>query len=251
MGEFSLNGPGMKAVRQSVSRLQRRGYTTRVLRHATLTAGGLRRARRGGRRSGAATAATSAASRWRSAGWATRSTATASWSQARDGDGRLRGFLSFVPWGRTGLSLDLMRRDPTADNGLVELMVASLAEPGRDVRRRAGLAQLRDVPRGLRARRRDRRRAGRPAVAAGPAAGQQELAAGVALPLQREVPARVAAALHVLRVRLRPAARRHGRRQRRGLPDRARRSRCSAARASAARDRSTPAARSTRPRSSP
>ena len=29
MGEFSLNGPGMKAVRQSVSRLQRRGYTTR------------------------------------------------------------------------------------------------------------------------------------------------------------------------------------------------------------------------------
>ena len=37
MGEFSLNGPGMKAVRQSVSRLQRRGYTTQVLRHATLT----------------------------------------------------------------------------------------------------------------------------------------------------------------------------------------------------------------------
>jgi lysyl-tRNA synthetase class 2 len=34
----------------------------------------------------------------------------------------------FVPWGRTGLSLDLMRRDPSADNGLVELMVASLAE---------------------------------------------------------------------------------------------------------------------------
>ena len=25
---FSLTGPGMKAVRQSVSRLQRRGYTT-------------------------------------------------------------------------------------------------------------------------------------------------------------------------------------------------------------------------------
>ena len=28
MRSFSLNGPGMKAVRQSVSRLQRRGYTT-------------------------------------------------------------------------------------------------------------------------------------------------------------------------------------------------------------------------------
>jgi lysyl-tRNA synthetase class 2 len=47
---------------------------------------------------------------------------------ARDEEGRLRGFLSFVPWGRTGVSLDLMRRDPTAANGLVELMVAALAD---------------------------------------------------------------------------------------------------------------------------
>ncbi len=35
LGSFSLNRPGMKAVRQPVSRLQRRGYTTRVVRHAT------------------------------------------------------------------------------------------------------------------------------------------------------------------------------------------------------------------------
>ena len=55
--------------------------------------------------------------------------------EAHDADGRLRGFLSFVPWGRNGLSLDLMRRDPTADNGLVELMVASLAERSAPVRR--------------------------------------------------------------------------------------------------------------------
>ncbi len=48
--------------------------------------------------------------------------------EAHDAEGELRAFLSFVPWGRNGLSLDLMRRDPTADNGLVELMVASLAE---------------------------------------------------------------------------------------------------------------------------
>ena len=71
---------------------------------------------------------TSAGSPWPWAGWRTPSTATACWSTARDADGALRGFLSFVPWGRNGLSLDLMRRDPTADNGLVELMVASLAE---------------------------------------------------------------------------------------------------------------------------
>ena len=48
--------------------------------------------------------------------------------QARDEDGNMRGFLSFVPWGRNGLSLDLMRRDPSAGNGLVELMVTALAE---------------------------------------------------------------------------------------------------------------------------
>jgi lysyl-tRNA synthetase class 2 len=34
MRSFSLNGPGMKSVRQSVSRLQRRGYTTMVVRHS-------------------------------------------------------------------------------------------------------------------------------------------------------------------------------------------------------------------------
>ena len=137
---------------------------------------------------------------------------------ARDADGALRGFLSFVPWGRNGLSLDLMRRDPTADNGLVELMVV---RPGRALgegRRRTGLAELRDVPRGLRARRRDRGGAGGAAVAAGAAPGQPELAARVALPLQREVPAGLAAAVPLLRVRLRPAPGRHRRRQRRGLP---------------------------------
>ena len=35
--EFSLNGPGMRPVRQSVTRLQRRGYTTRVVRHSELS----------------------------------------------------------------------------------------------------------------------------------------------------------------------------------------------------------------------
>ena len=80
MGEFSLNGPGMKAVRQSVSRLQRRGYTARVQRHATLTDADFSAwARQLG--SGAGTAVTSAASRWRWAGWPTRSTDSASWSR--------------------------------------------------------------------------------------------------------------------------------------------------------------------------
>jgi lysyl-tRNA synthetase class 2 len=41
-------------------------------------------------------------------------------------DGELAGILHFVPWGRDGLSLDLMRRDRSADNGLNELMIVSV-----------------------------------------------------------------------------------------------------------------------------
>ncbi|RMI06552.1 bifunctional lysylphosphatidylglycerol synthetase/lysine--tRNA ligase LysX [Cellulomonas triticagri] len=127
MRAFTLSGPGMKAVRQSVSRLQRRGFTTRVTRHEDLDPEQF-------------AALDAAAAQWRGDGGDERgfSMALGRLGDRLDGDcvlveafddeGRLRGFLSFVPWGRTGVSLDLMRRDPSADNGLVELMVASLAE---------------------------------------------------------------------------------------------------------------------------
>ena len=51
---------------------------------------------------------------------------------AFDADNKLRGFLHFVPWGEDGLSLDLMRRDRDAENGINEfLIVAALREaPG-------------------------------------------------------------------------------------------------------------------------
>jgi lysyl-tRNA synthetase class 2 len=38
---------------------------------------------------------------------------------------RLRAFLHFVPWGRTGLSLELMRRDKSADGGLNEFLIVN------------------------------------------------------------------------------------------------------------------------------
>ncbi len=124
---FSLNGPGMKQVRTAVARLHRRGYTTLVQRHGALDAAGF--AEMAG-----------AAAQWRGDGGDERGFSMALGRvedpldddcvlvTARDTDGVLRGFLSFVPWGRNGLSLDLMRRDPTADNGLIELMVSALAE---------------------------------------------------------------------------------------------------------------------------
>ncbi len=127
MRTFSLNGPGMKAVRQSVSRLQRRGYTTTVVRHGDVDPAHFDEL-------------SNSASRWRGDGGDERGFSMALGRlgdpldsqclliEAHDADGELRAFLSFVPWGRNGISLDLMRRDPTADNGLVELMVASLAE---------------------------------------------------------------------------------------------------------------------------
>lgn len=45
---------------------------------------------------------------------------------AHDSAGDLAGLLTFVPWGQTGASLDLMRRSPTAPNGVTELMVTEL-----------------------------------------------------------------------------------------------------------------------------
>jgi lysyl-tRNA synthetase class 2 len=124
---FSLNGPGMRPIRQSVTRLQRRGYTTRVLRHSELSQADF-------------DALSADAASWRGDGGDERGFSMALGRladpldgdcvmvQAHDSDGNLRAFLSFSPWGRNGLSLDLMRRDPSADNGQVELMVASLAE---------------------------------------------------------------------------------------------------------------------------
>lgn len=45
---------------------------------------------------------------------------------ARTPSGEPVGLLSFVPWGRRGLSLDVMRRSPHAPNGTSELMIAEL-----------------------------------------------------------------------------------------------------------------------------
>lgn len=43
-------------------------------------------------------------------------------------EGALSALLVFVPWGTDGISLDLMRRDRSATNGVTELMIAALME---------------------------------------------------------------------------------------------------------------------------
>jgi lysyl-tRNA synthetase class 2 len=128
---FTLDGPTMQPVRQAVHRIQRAGFTISVRRHGDLTIDQLREIER------------------RSEDWRGDDTERGfSMALGRVGDtvddqcvavlaydstGRLRGLLSMVPWGPRGLSLDLMRRDREAENGLVDAMVAALVEASRDV----------------------------------------------------------------------------------------------------------------------
>jgi lysyl-tRNA synthetase class 2 len=135
LATFSLEGRAMRGVRQAVNRMRRAGYTCTVVRQRELPPNALAEAVR-------------AADAFRD-GPVERgfSMALSRFGDPRDGDcllvlcrdaaGRLRGVLQFVPWGADGLSLDLMRGDRTADNGLIELMVVSAAEaaPALGVRR--------------------------------------------------------------------------------------------------------------------
>ncbi|TCO58724.1 bifunctional lysylphosphatidylglycerol synthetase/lysine--tRNA ligase LysX [Actinocrispum wychmicini] len=124
--EFTLAGPERKTVRQAVNRIERAGYTTRVRRHSEIPDDEM-------------ATLLSAAQHWRGAqterGFSMAlgrlgdpSDGRCVMVEAYDDAGRLRGLLSFVPWGRRGLSLDLMRRDRDAGNGLNEYMLAAVIE---------------------------------------------------------------------------------------------------------------------------
>jgi lysyl-tRNA synthetase class 2 len=90
---FTLEGRAMRTVRQAYHRVRRSGCTIRVRR-------------RSDRRE--------------------RGFSMALGRLGDPADGRMRGLPGFVPWGPRGLSLDLMRRDRGADNGLVEFMAIEL-----------------------------------------------------------------------------------------------------------------------------
>lgn len=127
---FSLDGPAMQPVRQATRRIARLGYTVTVHRHAELGADRLAQLQ-------------ACAHDWRVD--ATERGFSMALGRlgdpldghsvavlAHDGHGQLRGMLSLVPWGQRGLSLDLMRRDRSSDNGLNEAMIAALARSARE-----------------------------------------------------------------------------------------------------------------------
>ncbi|MEU5309649.1 phosphatidylglycerol lysyltransferase domain-containing protein [Streptomyces sp. NPDC021562] len=129
VAEFTLEGRAMRTVRQAHNRVGRAGYSVRIRRHEDIPADEMSYLVR-------------RADDWRD-GATERgfSMALGRLGDSRDGQcvmlecrdggagdgtGELRALLSFVPWGPTGLSLDLMRRDRDSDNGLVEFMVIEL-----------------------------------------------------------------------------------------------------------------------------
>jgi lysyl-tRNA synthetase class 2 len=133
--EFGLSGRAMRGVRQAVARCDREGLTVTCDRLRDLGEG---------ERQEAATCAAA----WRDGpterGFSMalgRVGASADPDcvvvRCQDSSGRLRALLTLVPWGRDGLSLDLMRRDRAGANGVVEHMVAALcaAAPGLGVER--------------------------------------------------------------------------------------------------------------------
>ncbi|GAA2555808.1 bifunctional lysylphosphatidylglycerol synthetase/lysine--tRNA ligase LysX [Streptomyces levis] len=133
--DFDLDGRDMRVTRQAVHRVRRLGVTCRVRRHSTLTEDEMRRI-------------VERADAWRDTeterGFSMAldrlgdpADGDCLLAEALDSDGRLLAIQSFVPWGRDGISLDLMRRDRSAPNGVMEFMVAELcaAAPKLGVRK--------------------------------------------------------------------------------------------------------------------
>lgn len=125
VADFDLDGRDMRVTRQAVNRVRRTGATTRIRRHSTLSDEEME-------------AIVDKADAWRD----TETERGFSMAldrlgdpedgdcllvEALDAEGRLIALLSLVPWGKDGISLDLMRRDrATAPNGVMEFMVAEL-----------------------------------------------------------------------------------------------------------------------------
>jgi lysyl-tRNA synthetase, class II len=134
VADFSLSGRAMRNVRQMVTRVSRNGYAAEVRRVRDIPSAELERIIR-------------ATDTWR--GNSTErgfSMALGRIGGAEDGecvlvtarqDGTLRAVLHFVPWGTDGLSLDLMRRDRSAQPGLNDFLIveAIKAAPALGVKR--------------------------------------------------------------------------------------------------------------------
>ncbi|ANZ14974.1 bifunctional lysylphosphatidylglycerol synthetase/lysine--tRNA ligase LysX [Streptomyces noursei] len=124
VAQFDLDGRDMRVTRQAVNRVERAGATFRVRRHAELTDAEMQEV-------------IHRADAWRDTeterGFSMaldrlgdEQDGDCLLAEAFDADGNMIALLSFVPWGKDGISLDVMRRDRSAPNGVMEFMVAQL-----------------------------------------------------------------------------------------------------------------------------
>ncbi|MGW9305100.1 phosphatidylglycerol lysyltransferase domain-containing protein [Streptomyces cyaneofuscatus] len=135
--DFTLDGRAMRGVRQAYNRVKRAGYEVTIRRHADIPEAEMaelvRRAddwRDGETERGFSMAL------GRLGDPADGQCVMLECRNASEGDeapGELRALLSFVPWGPHGLSLDLMRRDREAENGLTEFMVIQLLQRSGEI----------------------------------------------------------------------------------------------------------------------
>ncbi|MFE0045268.1 phosphatidylglycerol lysyltransferase domain-containing protein [Streptomyces albireticuli] len=140
VADFSLTGRSMRNVRQMVKRIERNGYSTKVRRVGDLGPEELE-------------AVQKAANAWRD----TEDERGFSMALGRIGDpkdldaiiatahkdpeegedcpfGDLRAMQHYVPWGPDGSSLELMRRDRSADPGMNELLIVAFLQAAPDLK---------------------------------------------------------------------------------------------------------------------
>ncbi|MER6309031.1 phosphatidylglycerol lysyltransferase domain-containing protein [Streptomyces sp. NPDC001657] len=137
---FTLSGRAMRNVRQMVKRIERNGYHTRVRRVRDLEPAELARIQK-------------AADAWRDTDTERGfSMALGRIDAVADGDaviatahqpapegeeagpyGDLKAMQHFVPWGDDGISLELMRRDRSADPGMNELLIVAALQAAPDL----------------------------------------------------------------------------------------------------------------------
>jgi lysyl-tRNA synthetase, class II len=130
IADFTLNGRAMRNVRQMVSRVDRHGYVAEVRRVGDIPEDEIDRLIR-------------QADSWRG-GPRERGFSMALGRVGGPGDdrcviatatenGTLRALLHFVPWGSDGLSLDLMRRDRSAQPGLNDFLIVETIKQAPDL----------------------------------------------------------------------------------------------------------------------
>ncbi|MFF2505286.1 phosphatidylglycerol lysyltransferase domain-containing protein [Streptomyces sp. NPDC058067] len=129
--DFTLEGRAMRTVRQAYNRVRRAGYQVGIRRHEDIPDDEM-------------AVLLQRADDWRD-GATERGFSMALGRlgdpadgrcvmlECTDSQGELKAVLSFVPWGPQGLSLDLMRRDRDAENGLMEFMVIELLQRAKEI----------------------------------------------------------------------------------------------------------------------